>query len=602
MGFILDGLETDKYDRTYRDREIIKRIIGYFKPYTKTIVFLIFVLLLTSASMSFSPIIISRAIDVLLKEFSLPLILMLAAGIFLVGLAGWFFNFLMEKLSYRVVGNLIFTLQADAFSALMTHDLSFYDENQSGKIVSRVTSDTQDFSTIFQLLTDLISQTLVFIILIGWLLFINPYLTMILVCFSPAAILLTLGFRRLARRVTQHAKRFTAKINSEIQESISGIMVAKTFRQESAIYKKFLENNTQGYRVGLRRGLTLNLIFPILNTISGLGIATLIYFSAGSLKEGALTPGSWYLFMQAVGFFFWPLISIASFFSQFQDGLAAAERVFSLLDAKSSVIQKGSKALDKLDGRIEFRNLTFSYIPDEPVLENFSLVINEMESVAFVGHTGAGKSSIANLIARFYEYQGGQLLIDGTDVRELNLQTFRNNLGYVPQDPFLFTGTVYDNIRYAKPSATEEEIIDAATHIGNGEWIKDLSRGLKTEVGSRGANLSMGQRQLIALARVLVRDPGLFILDEATASVDPFTESLIQDGLNTIMKDRTVIVIAHRLSTVRHVDRIIVLDHGKVIEEGNHEALMAGGGHYANLYNMYFRHQSLEYVENFLKE
>jgi len=340
--------------------------------------------------------------------------------------------------------------------------------------------------------------------------------------------------------------------------------------------------------VGLRRGLTLNLIFPILNIISGLGIAILIYFSSESLKAGGLTPGSWYLFMQAVGFFFWPLLSIASFFSQFQDGLAAAERVFSLLDAKSRVTQKGSRILGELKGRIEFKNLTFSYIENEPVLENFSLVIKEKESIAFVGHTGAGKSSIANLIARFYEYQGGQLLIDGMDVRELNLQSYRQNLGYVPQDPFLFTGTVRDNIRYARPSATEEEIRYAATHIGNGEWINDLSMGLDTEVGSRGANLSMGQRQLIALARVLVRDPCVFILDEATASVDPFTEYLIQEGLNTIMRDRTVIVIAHRLSTVRHVDRIIVLDKGKVIEEGNHDTLMARGGHYANLYNMYF--------------
>jgi ATP-binding cassette, subfamily B, bacterial len=602
MGFILDGLDTDKYDRKYKDIDLIKRIIVYFKPYTKTIILLILVLVLNSASSSFSPILISKAIDMLLKEFSLPLVLMFAGGILLVGLLGWFFNFLLEKVSYRIVGTLVLTLQADSFKALMAHDLSFYDENQSGKIVSRVTSDTQDFSTIFQLLTELVSQTLIFIILVGWLLFINPYLTLILMCFSPIAVFLTLGFRRLARRVTQHAKRFTAKINSEIQESISGIMVAKTFRQEPAIYKKFLENNTQGYRVGLRRGLTLNLIFPILNIISGLGIAILIYFSSGSLKAGGLTPGSWYLFMQAVGFFFWPLLSIASFFSQFQDGLAAAERVFSLLDTKSRVTQKGTRVLSELKGRIEFRELTFSYIENEPVLENFSLVIKEKESVAFVGHTGAGKSSIANLIARFYEYQGGQLLIDGMDVRDLNLQSYRQNLGYVPQDPFLFTGTVRDNIRYAKPSATEEEIRYAATHIGNGEWINDLSRGLDTEVGSRGANLSMGQRQLIALARVLVRDPCVFILDEATASVDPFTEYLIQEGLNTIMRDRTVIVIAHRLSTVRHVDRIIVLDHGRVIEEGNHDALIARGGHYANLYNMYFRHQSLEYVENFLKE
>jgi ATP-binding cassette subfamily B protein len=216
-----------------------------------------------------------------------------------------------------------------------------------------------------------------------------------------------------------------------------------------------------------------------------------------------------------------------------------------------------------------------------------------------VGHTGAGKSSIARIIARFYEFQGGELRVDGIDIRRFDLSQYRRQIGLVPQDPFLFSGTVKDNIRYGLPKATEEQVCQAALRIAEGTWLEALSNGLDTEVGARGASLSMGQRQLVALARVLLKDPAILILDEATASVDPFTETQIQDGLELVMKDRTAIVIAHRLSTVRHADRIIVLQKGRIIEEGNHQDLLAQGGHYAELYNTYFRHQSMEYVESF---
>jgi ABC-type multidrug transport system fused ATPase/permease subunit len=302
--------------------------------------------------------------------------------------------------------------------------------------------------------------------------------------------------------------------------------------------------------------------------------------------------------MQAVFFFWWPMMSIASFWSQFQDGLSAAERVFALVDAEPNVRQRAELPVPKLEGSIEFRQLRFGYTQSEVVLPDFSLAIQPGESVALVGHTGAGKSSLAKLISRFYEYQGGELLIDGQDIRSLDLADYRRHLGIVPQDPFLFALSVAENIRFSRPESSDSQVLQAARQISGGDWLDDLPQGLETNAGERGAGLSMGQRQLVALARVLLKDPAILILDEATASVDPFTEIQIQEGLAELLRGRTSVVIAHRLWTVQNADRIIVLDHGRILQEGTHPQLMAAGGHYAVLYDTYFRHQSLEYVES----
>jgi ABC-type multidrug transport system fused ATPase/permease subunit len=597
MPFLLDGLDTEDYDRNYKDSELIRRIGGYFRPARRQMLLASGMFTLNAAAGTGGPILISRALDLVVENPSTSNMLMLSLGVLLLGVFAWSFNYIRQVLSAKVVGNVVLNLRQDVFRSVLENDLSFFDEHPSGKIVSRVTSDTQDFSNVVTLVLDVASQLLLVLLLAVWLLFINVRLTGLIFAMSPIAFVIALAFRRIARRVTRNAKRVTAVINAEIQESISGIVVAKSFRQEQSIYDRFLGNSKKAYRVGLVRGLVMNSIFPILGLTSGLAIALLVYTGGATVRSGAFSPGEWYLFMQGVTFFWWPIISIASFWSQFQDGLSAAERVFALIDAKSKVLQTDGVSIDRLEGRIEFRDLSFSYTGREQVLSSFSLTIPAGENLAVVGHTGAGKSSLARLIGRFYEFQSGELLVDSTDIRRLDLGSYRRQVGFVPQDPFLFSGTVRENIRYGLPESMEDQVRAAARRISGGSWLEALAGGLETEVGNRGMNLSMGQRQLVALARVLLKDPRILILDEATASVDPFTEAQIQEGLETVMRDRTSIVIAHRLSTVRKADRILVIQQGRIIESGNHDALLKRGGHYAELYNTYFRHQSLEYVE-----
>ncbi|HWE61901.1 MAG TPA: ABC transporter ATP-binding protein, partial [Chloroflexota bacterium] len=373
------------------------------------------------------------------------------------------------------------------------------------------------------------------------------------------------------------------------------ITVAKSFRQEHTLYGEFKRVNEQSYQVNVRQGFLFNGVFPLLITVTNLGTTIIIYFGGMDVLHHTISAGTWFLFIQSIGIFWLPLTSIASFWSQFQQGLSASERVFALIDAEPRVHQIDSRPVPHVAGRIEFRDLDFAYTTQETVLDRFNLTIPAGETVALVGHTGAGKSTLGKLVARFYEFQSGQLLIDGRDIRTFDLPSYRRHLGVVPQAPFLFSGTVADNIRYAHPGATDQQVAAIARRIGNGDWVEALPEGLNTMVGEAGRALSMGQRQLIALARVLLQDPSIIILDEATASVDPLTEAQIQEGLDLVLRDRTAIIIAHRLSTIMYADRIIVLSRGHIVEEGNHETLLRRGGQYAHLYNTYFRHQSPDY-------
>ena len=647
MGFVLDGLEAEDYDRTYSDRSLVNRIAAYFRPHVRAISWVAAAVILATAAESAAPFVISRGIDMLSGNPAAQAAIALAGSIALLRSLSWLFNFVRQAFSARVVGDVVLKLREDAFQAVMQRDMSFFDQYSSGKIVSRVTSDTQDFSNTVTLTMDLFSQFMLVLLVSVLLIVINPGLALIVLATTPLVFIVALSFRRIARSVTQRSQRATGEVNSTIQETISGIAVAKSFRQEAAIYGDFTKINALVYRVRLLRGWIMFSIFPTLDIISGVITALVVYIGAQRTLGKELTVGEWFLFVQVLNFLIFPLTSIASFWSQFQQGLSASERVFALIDAEPNVIQTGSEKPGKLIGRIEFDKLWFAYrtgdLPaEEPevrsqepevrsqepevstenselrtqnselstqnlalktqnsqswVLRDFSLDVPAGQTIAVVGHTGAGKSSLVRLVTRFYEFQRGQLRIDGRDIRTLDLSAYRSQIGLVPQVPFLFSGTVAANIRYGRQAASDAEVEYAARKLGGGDWIDDLPNGLQTDVGERGARLSLGQRQLVALARVLLQNPAIFILDEATASVDPFTEGQIQAGLDEVMHDRTSIVIAHRLSTVRNADRIIVMRAGQIIEDGNHDALMLRGGHYAELYNTYFRHQSLEYIE-----
>ncbi|MDD3825464.1 MAG: ABC transporter ATP-binding protein [Anaerolineae bacterium] len=600
------GLDSESYDREYSDTELLRRLASYFLPHGRRVLVIGVFIALVALAGAAQPIVVSRGLDLLVAERGgaagpdLPggaeFVLWAIVGFaLLVGVFNWAGNWIRRRLTARVIGDVVAALRSAALDASVRHDMSFFDEFQSGRIISRITSDTEEFSQVVVLITDLLSQVLLILILTVVLFIVSWQLTLTLLALAPLVFLLALGFRRLARLVTRKGFRAIAEVNAAIQEAVTGISVAKNFRQEAAIYDHFCEVNSQSYSINLRRGFVLANIFPVLNTLSGVGTAALVYWGGLTVTTGAITLGAWYLFVTSVDRFWFPMINISAFWSQFQAGLSAAERVFALIDAEPTVRQATSEPVTDLRGEIEFQGVDFRYSAQEQVLDGFTLHIEPGESVALVGHTGAGKSSLARLIARFYEFQGGRILIDGRDIRTFDLVSYRRQLGIVSQAPFLFSGTVAENVRYARPDLAEDEIEAVARSIGGGEWLQALPEGLQTNVGERGSRLSMGQRQLVALMRVLVQEPAIFILDEATASIDPFTEAQIQQATDAILSRSTSILIAHRLSTVRKVDRIIVLQEGRIIEEGSHAALMDRGGHYAELYDTYFRHQSPDY-------
>ncbi|HUU77463.1 MAG TPA: ABC transporter ATP-binding protein [candidate division Zixibacteria bacterium] len=595
------GRSDEDTDRKFTDRELTQRMFSYISPYKRSIILVTIIIIVNTAFSLAPPYITGKLLDLSIvdqEELRIGLIIGLVIGQFILSILTWLLGeYLQRVITIKTVTKSTRNIRMDMFHKLQNHDFRFFDTHITGKIMSRVLNDTDTLNDTLSFITQLIGNVLLVFGSACFLFYLNWKLALISIALTPVIFLLMYFYRKIVRKTMLNWRKTVAAVNAAMGESISGISVSKSFSREKKNFEAFKKINNENYRASYFRALTFATLWPIIGFLQ-IVVLVAIYLYGGhiSIFNAAVTPGELYSFTLYLWRFFFPLTQVANFYSQYQAGLAAMERIFGMMDIESEVKQKEEPIiLPELKGEIEFRNMDFWYNENEKVFENFSLKINAGEKVAFVGHTGAGKTTLASLIARFYEIKGGQILIDGVDIRNLHIEWYRQQVALVLQDSFLFSGTVKENIKMGRifDDPSNEEILAAAKAVQATEFIEDFPEGFETDVLERGKRLSTGQRQLVTFARALLANPKILILDEATASVDAYTEAMIQDALETIMEGRTSIIIAHRLSTIKNADSIVMIENGKIVEIGNHENLLKKQGKYADLYETYFKHQTL---------
>ncbi|MFX1283573.1 MAG: ABC transporter ATP-binding protein [Promethearchaeota archaeon] len=602
MSWIFEGIDRKDQERKYSDWELIRRSIKRIAPYKRPIIISTVTMVIATITSLLTPLIFANIIDTLQNPQSTEIFswILLAGGIsyLFLSILSWVNDYIINIQSAKFVPDFMVNLRGDIFSALQKQDMKFFDKHRSGRLNSRVSSDASDYGVAVSIVMTILGHFLILIFIFVVLAVINLELALISALVIPVLLILSYLFRKIARITSMSFRRVHAKVNSAMAESVNGIQVSKSFGVETEVLNEFKEINEQHFVAGFRRSISMGMFFPFVDLLSAIGTMAILGIGGQAAISGLgfITAGTLYVFLAYLTRFFFPITQLVNFYAQLQAGFAGYERILQVIDTEPEVQDLGDVEVNKIKGKIEFRNVDFEYVSDAPVLKDFSLIIPPGEKLAIVGHTGAGKTSIISLLARFYEFQGGKILIDDILIRDIKLKSYRKHLGIVLQTPFLFNGTIEENITYGRKDASKEDLQRALKISRVDEILEYLKDGLQTQVGEGGCLLSTGQRQLVSFARALLADPRILILDEATSSVDAYTESMIQESLEELMRGRTSIVIAHRLSTVKNADRIIVLDQGKIIEEGDHEDLLRQGGEYANLYNTYFKHQEIAWA------
>ena len=593
MSRSLDGAD-DPDARTYEydDSELLMRMVRYLFAYRRLFAA---VVVLTAISIAFgvwTPFVLRHAIDVDFVSGILESIISTALLYVSLQIMSWFTSYGSGYLMALMGQRAIYDIRQELYIHVQEMSEEFHDHSSSGRIISRLTNDVDRMSELLggELINAFAQIFIVFAI--GVAMFSADWrLAFISLSIVPILLITTIYFRKLLREAYRRTRKTISNVTSNLAESISGAKVTKSFARERISAEIFSELNEADYQSNVDAGKAQAAFFPVIRFIGGLGTAVILLFGGMLMLDPTLVPaitlGTIIMFVQFSESFFRPILIIANFYTSVQSAFAGGERVFSVIDSVSAVQDyPDAQIMPDVQGHVRFNNLTFGYVEGLLVLENFNLEIQPGETVAIVGDTGAGKTTIVNLLNRFYDVLDGSIEVDGIDIRTVTQRSLHSRIGLVLQDAFLFMGTVKDNIRYGCQHASEDDIISALDAIGARRIIESLENGLDTEVGERGSRLSEGERQLVSFARALLANPRILILDEATSSVDIYTEYAIQKGLKVLLKDRTSIVIAHRLSTIVNADRIVVLENGKIVEAGKHHDLMERKGKYHSLYEL----------------
>ena len=583
-------MKNNKIGGNLFDIKILSRLFIFCKPFINTFYLLVFLTLLLSVLGPIRPYLTQIIIDdyVMLNDLEglKGMIFLLFFLLIINAIIMYFHTYLSGWLGQNIIKN----IRVKLFSHMQSFKLKFFDKTPIGRVVTRNVSDIETIADIFgQGVAAIIGDILLLFGIVFLMFLLNWKLTLISLSTLPLLLLTTYVFKEKVKVSFNEVRDAVANLNSYVQEHIVGMKVVQIFGNEKKEYQKFVEVNDTHLKANLKAVLYYSIYFPVMELFTSIGLGLLIWYGSGEIFSEQVSIGVLIAFIMYLQLFFRPIRSIADRFNTIQMGVVSSTRIFNLLDSYDTIKSNEKIITNDIFGSVEFKNVWFAYNDDDYVLKNINFKIEAGESIAFVGSTGSGKSSIINLLNRFYEFNKGKILIDDEDIRDYNISHLRENIGYVSQDVFLFSDTIANNITLFNDSISEDKIWDAIKSVGAENFINKLPGKIQYNVKERGASLSVGQRQLISCIRIMLYDPKIILLDEATSSVDTETEEMIQHAISKILYGRTSIVVAHRLSTIEQVDKIVVIEDGEIKEIGAHEKLMLNGGYYKNLYDMQYK-------------